>query len=36
MIDEGEDIAITGIILTEILQGIKEDRLFRKTRKYLL
>lgn len=35
-IENEEDIAITGIILAEILQGITEDRGFRAARNYLL
>lgn len=31
-----EDLCITGIILTEILQGIKDDRANRETKEYLL
>jgi len=36
LIEGEEEIAITGIILTEILQGIKEERPFRTTRDFLL
>jgi predicted nucleic acid-binding protein len=36
LIEDEEDISITGIILTETLQGIKEDKKFRATRDYLL
>jgi predicted nucleic acid-binding protein len=36
LIEDEKDIAITGIILTEILQGIKQDKPFRATRDYLL
>jgi predicted nucleic acid-binding protein len=36
LIEDEADIAITGIILTEILQGIKEDRDYRRMREYLL
>lgn len=36
LIEEDEDICITEIILTEILQGIKSDRDFRKLKDYLL
>jgi len=36
LIEDEEDIAIAGIILTEVLQGIREDRAFRATRAYLL
>ena len=36
LIEDEKDIAITGITLTEILQGIKQDKPFRATRDYLL
>ena len=36
LIEEEEDISITEIILTEILQGIKDDENFRRTKNYLL
>ncbi|MBI4384810.1 MAG: PIN domain nuclease [Nitrospinae bacterium] len=36
LIEEEEDISITEIILTEILQGIKEDKDFQKIKGYLL
>ena len=36
LIEDEEDISITEIILTEILQGIKKDRDFKTTRDYLL
>ncbi len=36
LIEEDEDISITEIILTEILQGIKEDKDFKKVKDYLL
>jgi len=36
LIDEKEDISITGIILTEILQGIERDGDFQAIREYLL
>jgi predicted nucleic acid-binding protein len=36
LIENEEDIAITGIILTEILQGIKDEKLYATTREYLL
>jgi predicted nucleic acid-binding protein len=36
LIEDEEDISITGIILAEILQGIKEDRDFQRMRDYLL
>ncbi|GMR04963.1 MAG: PIN domain nuclease [Thermodesulfobacteriota bacterium] len=36
LIEDEEDIAITGIILTEILQGIRKDGDFRVIQDYLL
>lgn len=36
LIEEEEDISITEIILTEILQGIREDDDFNKMKDYLL
>jgi predicted nucleic acid-binding protein len=36
LIEDEEEISITGIILTEILQGIKEDEKYQKTRNYFL
>jgi len=36
LIEDEEDISITGIILTEILQGIKNDRDFQTTKDCLL
>ena len=36
LIEDGEDIAITGIVLTEILQGIRHERELRAARGYLL
>ena len=36
LIEEEEDISITEIILTEILQGIKEDENFKRVKDYLL
>ncbi len=36
LIEDEEDISITGIILTEILQGIKSDRDFKTTKDCLL
>lgn len=32
---EGEDLALCGIILTEILQGIADDNTHRRVRRYL-
>lgn len=34
-IQNSDDIALCGIILTEILQGIRDDRQFRRVRRYL-
>ncbi|MEE9614794.1 MAG: PIN domain nuclease [Thermodesulfobacteriota bacterium] len=36
LIEDDEDISITEIILTEILQGIKEDKDFKTVKDYLL
>ena len=36
LIEEEEEVCIADIILAEILQGIKSDKDFRKTKKYLL
>jgi predicted nucleic acid-binding protein len=36
LIDEEEDVSITEIILTEILQGVRADEDFEKVREYLL
>ncbi len=36
LIEKEEDICITEVILTEILQGIKDDTNFAATKKYLL
>lgn len=36
LIEREEDICITEIILTELLQGIKDDRLFEIAKGYLL
>ena len=36
LIEDEEDISITEIILTEILQGIKEDKDFKRVKDYLL
>lgn len=35
LIEQGENIALCGVILTEILQGIRDDRAFERTRTYL-
>jgi len=36
LIEKEEDICITEIILTEILQGIKDDAVYETTKSYLL
>ncbi len=36
LIEEEEEISITEIVLTEILQGIKEDEDFKRVKDYLL
>jgi len=36
LIESEEDICITEIILTEILQGIRDDALYETTKEYLL
>ena len=36
LIEDEEEISISGIILTEILQGIKEDKKYQITKNYLL
>jgi predicted nucleic acid-binding protein len=36
LIEDEEEISITGIILTEILQGIKDDKKYKITKNYLL
>jgi predicted nucleic acid-binding protein len=36
LIEDEQDVSITEIILTELLQGIKDDRAFRMMRTYLL
>lgn len=36
LIEGEEEVSITGIILTEILQGVKEAKKFHTARKYLL
>ena len=36
LIEKEEDICITEIILTEILQGIKDDAIYETTKNYLL
>ena len=34
-IEQGENINLCGVILTEILQGIRDDSVFHRTRAYL-
>jgi predicted nucleic acid-binding protein len=36
LLENGEDLSITGIILTEILQGIRETAALQETRQYLI
>ena len=36
LIEDEEDICLTGIILTEILQGIRDDKEHSEVRRYLL
>ena len=36
LIEKEEDICITEIVLTEILQGIKNDKVYETTKSYLL
>jgi predicted nucleic acid-binding protein len=36
LIENEEDLSLTGIVLTEILQGIREEKQFQTTREYLL
>lgn len=35
LIEQGENIALCGVILTEILQGIRDDQAFHRTKTYL-
>jgi predicted nucleic acid-binding protein len=35
MLEDDEDLCICGVILTEVLQGIRSDADFRKTKDYL-
>ena len=35
LIEQGERIALCGVILTEILQGIRDESAFHRTRVYL-
>jgi hypothetical protein len=34
LISEGEDICTCGIVLAEVLQGIRDDRIYRKTKSH--
>ena len=34
MISEGDDICTCGIVLAEVLQGVRDDRLYRKTKSH--
>lgn len=36
LIENAEDVSITEVVLTEVLQGIKDDRAFRMVKGYLL
>jgi len=36
LIENDEDVCITGIILTEVLQGIRDEKDYKLTREYLL
>jgi predicted nucleic acid-binding protein len=36
LIEREEDLALTGIVLTEVLQGVKSDKDFRELQGYLL
>ena len=35
LINKGEDLCVCGVILAEVLQGIREEREYRKTKAYL-
>lgn len=35
LLDAGEDVRVTGFVVTEVLQGIRSDVMFRKTARYL-
>lgn len=35
LIDRGEDLCVCGVILAEVLQGIRKDREYRTTKAYL-
>jgi predicted nucleic acid-binding protein len=35
LIEDNRDLALCGIVLTEILQGIVDDRAYRRVRRYL-
>ena len=34
LISEGEDVCTCGIVLAEVLQGIRDDHVYRKTKSY--
>ncbi len=36
LIEQEEDLCVTGIVITEILQGIRDDRLSKEMQRYLL
>jgi len=36
LMDSGDDLALTGLILTEVLQGIRSDAICHRTREFLL
>jgi len=35
LIDEGEDLCLCGVVLTEVLQGIRDNRQYNKTKSIL-
>jgi predicted nucleic acid-binding protein len=35
LIDSDQDLCVCGVVMTEVLQGIREDREYRKTKAYL-
>jgi len=34
LIEEGQDVCTCGIVLAEVLHGIRDDKIFEKTKKY--
>ena len=34
LISEGQDICVCGLVLTEVLQGVREEKQYKKIRKY--